>query len=387
MSTSTSPDAGLDRDSLRDRLPSLTGVRFYAAMSVAALHLLYTQSIFADPSLQFAFGATIPLATSAVSVFFVISGFVLTWSARSADTAPLFWRRRLVKIFPNHVVTWVLAMVFLVLYGAQSHMIGMSSTIHWDASVANLFLLHAWVPSPDYINSANSPVWSLACELFFYLLFPALYRMIKKIPRGRLWWWAGGTTLVSLAVPCVAGLLKSPVLAPELPVPTLQLWFGYILPLTRLPEFVLGMLLAVIVGEGLWRPKRARYAVLTLVAFMVVSLLLPPIFLFGPFYAAPAGVLVATLATRDVRALPSHLRSRLMIFLGDRSFALYMSHFVVIAFARQLLLPDDGLDVGSAVLALTLVVLPLVLLAPCLLFAWVERPLYRRFASPRSDPA
>ncbi|MBJ6623429.1 hypothetical protein H4N49_35690 [Streptomyces sp. DHE17-7] len=33
-----------------------------------------------------------------VTFFFVLSGFVLTWSARDRDTAPRFWRRRLVNV-------------------------------------------------------------------------------------------------------------------------------------------------------------------------------------------------------------------------------------------------------------------------------------------------
>ncbi|NUS05247.1 MAG: acyltransferase [Nonomuraea sp.] len=366
-----------------ERLPSLTGVRFYAAFAVALLHLVYTQAVFADLTVQVALGATAPLATSAVSVFFVLSGFVLAWSARSSDTAGRFWRRRFAKIFPNHMVMWALAVLFLVLYGAQSHMIGATNgPIRWDATFANFFLVHAWVPDAAFINSANSPAWSLACEFFFYLLFPALYAVVKKVPRERLRSLAVATTLVALSIPCWALLFDGAKLAPELPLPVWQLWFGYLFPLTRLPEFVLGMLLARLVGEGVWRPSRMRWAVLLYVGSLVVSLALPPIFLFGPFYAAGAGLLVATIATRDLQGLRSRLRHPVMIFLGDRSFALYMSHFVVIAFARQVLLPEGGLDTLNAMLALAFVVLPLVLVSAHVLYVLVERPLYRRFAKP-----
>ncbi|WP_086824108.1 acyltransferase [Allokutzneria sp. NRRL B-24872] len=383
MTTTTSP-AGLSPAPVTEnRLPSLTGVRFYAALAVALVHLVSTQVIFSDTNLQIAFGATIPLATSAVSIFFVLSGFVLTWSARSAvgDTARKFWRRRLVKIFPNHVVMWALAMGFLVTFGAKAQMVGTTpGPVRWDASVANLFLVHAWVPNPAYISSANSPAWSLANELFFYLMFPALYLVIKRIPSARLKICALGAVLVSLAVPCLALLFGGANLAPEMPIPVWQLWFGYLFPVSRLAEFVLGMVLARVVAEGLWRPRRVGLAVLLLFVSLVVSLALPPIFFFGPFYAAPAGLLVATLATRDLEGRPSHLRGRVMTYLGDRSFALYMSHFVVIAYARQLLLPSGGQDAGQALMWLFFVVLPLVLLAPIALYALVEKPLYKRFA-------
>lgn len=385
MSTTTSP-AGVDPAPVTEhRLPSLTGVRFYAALAVALVHLVSTQVIFANPTLQIAFGATIPLATSAVSIFFVLSGFVLTWSARSGDTAPRFWRRRLVKIFPNHIVMWLVVMVFLVLYSTQTQLVGVTpGPVRWDASIANLLLLHVWVPDAAYISSANAPAWSLANELFFYLLFPALYLLVKRIPSARLKFWAAGAVLISLIVPCIALLFGGPNVAPAMPIPVWQLWFGYLFPVSRLAEFLLGMLLARLVAEGRWRPRRIGLALAFLFVSLVVSLMLPPIFFFGPFYAAPAGLLVATLATRDLQNRPSHLRTRAMIYLGDRSFALYMSHFVVIAFARHLLLPSGGQDTGEALLWLFGVVLPLVLVVPVALYALVERPLYQRFANPRN---
>jgi peptidoglycan/LPS O-acetylase OafA/YrhL len=382
MATTTSTQDTHSDHFLAQRLSSLTGVRFYAAFAVALLHLLYTQAIFTDPAVEQAFGITAPLATAAVSVFFVLSGFVLTWSARSADTTGRFWRRRFVKIFPNHLVTWAFAVLFLALFAGGAHMIGTSGSLRLGPTIANLFLVHAWVPDPAYINSANSPNWSLACEAFFYLLFPLLLLAIRRIRRERLWLWAGVVTVLGLAVPCIALLFNGSVLSSDLPLPTLQLWFGYLLPICRLPEFALGMLLARVVQEGRWRPVRVRWAVLALFVTMVVGLMLPPIFIFGPLFAAPAGILVATVAARDLSGRRSHLRSRVMVFLGDRSFALYMSHFVVIAFARQLL-PEHGLDTGVAMAVLLLLVLPVVLVVAHLLYVLVERPLYQRFASPR----
>jgi peptidoglycan/LPS O-acetylase OafA/YrhL len=239
------------------------------------------------------------------------------------------------------------------------------------------------VPDPAYISSANAPAWSLACEFFFYLLFPVLYPMVQRISGARLKRWAAGMVLLSLSVPCFALLIDGPHMSAELPIPVTQLWFGYLFPVTRLPEFVLGMVLARIVREGLWRPARARWAVLALFGSLIVSLALPPIFFFGPFYAAAAGLLVATLATRDIQGLRSRVGSKRMVWLGDRSYALYMSHFVVIAFARQLFFPAAGLDVGQALLSLFLIVLPLCLVVSHVLYVTVERPLYNRFANPR----
>jgi peptidoglycan/LPS O-acetylase OafA/YrhL len=392
--TSTTAEAGTDAGATKkSRLPSLTGVRFYAALAVTCAHLLSSQAMFENETVQIAFGATVPFATSSVSMFFVLSGFVLAWSVRPTDTAGLFYRRRLVKIFPNHIAMWALAILFLSLFWREAPTVGYDGPPRWDASIANLFLVHGWVPNPAYISSANAPAWSLACEMFFYLLFPLLFPLIQRIPRTWLWRSTGATVLASLAVPCLALLFNSgPNLADELPIPVSQLWFGYLFPLARLPEFVLGMLLARLVGEQLWRVTRLRWAITTMAVSFMVSLALPPIFLFGPFYAAGAGMLVATLANRDVHDLPSRFRSRTLVYLGDRSYALYMCHFVVIGFIRQLFFPEEGLSTLPALAALFLIVLPITLLAHLALYALVEHPIYRRFASPRraakrADPA
>src|SRR5205823_3153004 len=50
------------------------------------------------------------LSIVAVSFFFVLSGFVLTWNNSARDTRR-YYRNRLARIVPNYVVTWALALV------------------------------------------------------------------------------------------------------------------------------------------------------------------------------------------------------------------------------------------------------------------------------------
>ncbi len=46
----------------------------------------------------------------AFSFFFILSGFVLTWSLRPTDTAARFWQRRVARIYPNHAAIWLAAL-------------------------------------------------------------------------------------------------------------------------------------------------------------------------------------------------------------------------------------------------------------------------------------
>ncbi|MFH9422931.1 acyltransferase family protein, partial [Streptomyces sp. NPDC017529] len=180
-SSQTSAAAGAP-PSGRPKLPSLTGVRFIAAGLVFFFHASLTfipLSPFADEDVAEGFRWLFSKAGwMGVTFFFVLSGFVMTWSAKPGDTVTGFWRRRLLKIFPNHVVTWALAMVLFA-----------GTVTPVSSWLPNLLLVHSWFPDPQIHLSVNQPAWSLCSELLFYLLFPALIGPILRIRESRLWGW------------------------------------------------------------------------------------------------------------------------------------------------------------------------------------------------------
>jgi peptidoglycan/LPS O-acetylase OafA/YrhL len=93
-------------DVTRSRLPSLTGMRFIAAVGVFLFHGILYGGFFSSTHAVGVLGSVVNVAGWAgVVFFFILSGFVLTWSLRPKDTVPSFWRRRLLKVFPNHLVT------------------------------------------------------------------------------------------------------------------------------------------------------------------------------------------------------------------------------------------------------------------------------------------
>lgn len=134
-------------DARAHRLDSLTGMRFLAAAAVFGFHLSLHPQLLGDTQLARAY---ITLLANAgwfgVTFFFVLSGFVLAWSARPSDTYREFVGRRLVKIYPNHLVTFVIAFGLFGLAGASV----------WEAT-ANLTLLHAWIPRDTSFFSINHP--------------------------------------------------------------------------------------------------------------------------------------------------------------------------------------------------------------------------------------
>ncbi len=102
------------------------------------------------------------------------------------------------------------------------------------------------VPQPGIETSATPVAWSLSCEAFFYLCFPLLFWLIRKIRPERLWYWATATAGLVWCVPLIGKvILPSTPVAPWAPsVSTYEFWFVYVFPPTRMLEFILGMLMA-----------------------------------------------------------------------------------------------------------------------------------------------
>ncbi|MFI9227673.1 acyltransferase family protein [Streptomyces rimosus] len=365
---------------LQAKLPSLTGLRFIAAALVFLFHASLTympMNPFADEGIAEGFHWLFSKAGwMGVSFFFVLSGFVLTWSARPQDSVTAFWRRRLLKIFPNHLATWALAMVLFA--GV------MTPAAAW---LPSLFLVHSWFPDPAVHLSANQPAWSLCSELLFYLLFPFIIRPLVKIRANRLWGWAAAMVVGMVAVQLVTDFLApaSPP-APGTPVTVWQWWIGYNFPPLRLFEFVLGMLLARLVREGRFPAVRILPATVLVLAGYALALAVP--FLYGLNVATivPVSVLICAVAMADTKGTPTVLRSRTMQWLGEVSFAFYLAHYVVLYFSRTALMGRQVYGTAAAVAEIAGTFLATLLLG-WLLLVCVERPVMRRWARPRRAPA
>lgn len=385
MSEPASSTAGAPPDS-RSRLPALTGLRFFAALSVFFMHTLMLadplkvtvpMSFFADPGIA-GFLATLfgKSGYLGVSFFFVLSGFVLTWSMKPGERPGPFWRRRLVKIFPNHVVMWIAAMV---LYAAA-----FTPITTW---LPNLLLVHSFFPQPEVFTSVNPPSWTLCCELLFYLLFPLIARPIRRIAQNRLWLWAGVMIAGMVAVELVTKfVIPDEPRSSMLPIAVPQQWFGYIFPPMRLFEFVLGMVLARLVRAGKWpRIGLLPAGVLAVIGFFVTNAVPSP-FDFTLTAIIPICLLIGAAAVADVRGTRTFLRSRLMVWLGNVSFGFYLCQGVVL-FHGRLALAGEGTFSTPVAILLEIGFFALTLFVGWLLYALVEQPMMKRFARSRKRAA
>ncbi|MDJ0466567.1 acyltransferase [Streptomyces sp. H27-C3] len=358
-------------------------MRFIAAALVLLFHSAQ-QSPFsseqASKVLESVFGQG---GWTGVGFFFILSGFVLTWSARPTDTVRRFWRRRIAKVYPNHLATFLLALAILVALGQ-----GIGG---WE-TVINLFLFQAWFPQLDIEVSVNPVAWSLSCEMLFYLLFPLVLRLVDRIPANRLWHCFCGLAIAIGLMPVIAWSLPTSPAFLNSPVPASQweFWFVYALPPVRMLDFLMGIVLARIVQHGRWIGLRLGPASVLAAAAYVASGQAAQAgawtFTLTAAMAVPLGLLVAAGAHADVAGGRSLLRSRSMLWLGNVSFGFYMIHYIALTEVRRLLGGQSqtwGIAGGTAFLVLAFAT---TLLGGWLLYRFVEEPAMRRWGGGRSRP-
>jgi peptidoglycan/LPS O-acetylase OafA/YrhL len=345
------------------RLPSLTGLRWIAALLVFAFHV-GTMGIMAQPDLKAFVGAAFGLGLSGVEFFFILSGFVLVWSYRDGEPRRTFLRRRLAKIYPNHLVTFVVALAVAFWFA--------DPVAPW-AAVGNLFLLQAWIPLDGYFYSVNTVSWSLSCELAFYLCLPLVLPRLRRARTGALW-------AVVVAVPLfILALWPAQHLVPE----ESRWWFTQIFPVTRSVEFWLGVAAAELLRRGRWRGPKLTVASLLFVATWVVAALWIRAEFWAALLAAAYLLVITSAADADVRGRPTPWRSRTMVWLGEVSFAFYLVHVLVMTTVLRLT-GDWGSGLGGwwgPLVVLAFLLLNLLLAAAR--HRWVEMPLMRGLGPPR----
>lgn len=297
-----------------------------------------------------------------VSFFFVLSGFVLTWSNRPDDTPGFFYRRRVARIIPLYLLAWVGGLVFSA-GGKTSSM----------ATIPSLFLVQAWIPADRIHFAGNTVTWSLSCEMFFYLVFPLIIGRVRALRTRTVTSLLGVVIAVAIAVPIV--------LHPGAPT-GIRYWLIYVFPPVRFLEFFAGVLIAVLIQRDAL-PRLPFVPVVALAAAVYVAdgwaaFYLQPIAVF----LIPCVLLVAAGAQRGLGGHRAARKTSVPVRLGEWSYAFYLFHLLVIrAVVKKL--HATTLTQG---IEYSLVCLVLAVIVAAVLCERVEKPLEKRLRGDRSLP-
>ncbi|WP_018277527.1 acyltransferase [Teredinibacter turnerae] len=341
------------------KLEALTSLRFFAALMVLCSHLRFLAE--SDNSLvKLIYDKVFWEGYIGVTFFFILSGFILSFAyqQRLQSQQIGFWEymsARIARIYPLHIVTWLLALP-LVFFLVPS------STESLATYLANGVLIQSYFPDRAIHFSANIPSWSLSDEMFFYLLFPFLLR-------------CGTRVLLGLVVVLLAWHFA--IALSELSEQRKH-FYNYVFPLARLLDFVIGLLLFRWYKQ-VWKPLPESKATLIqvgalglLAVFFAVKGVIPQALRFDVFYILPMALVIAAFAT-DRGLLAKALQHRILVLLGEASFALYLTHHLVIRYA-EVAADNWGWPMG-AVAATVLLVVAIIVSVVC--YLGFERRLHR----------
>ena len=306
-----------------EHLLRLTGIRFFAACLVLLNHL----SINGEGPL----GTLARHGFVGVSIFFSLSGFVISYSYRDRLTTGTvgtgqFLATRAARLFPIH---WT---VGIIIVAALPHLYSLEhlSTL---AFISNGALLQSWLPSNTYYFSINRPAWSISNELFFYISFIFLAKLsVRHLSALFL-------ILLTLVL-CSAGVAWSTGFGEKVVAGSASLshWLFYINPAFRLLEFLTGMLLFEVFRTG-FRIKAAdiwqAWAVVFLIATILTAKHLPDEFRYSVWFLPAIAALILSIALSEEGWLARLCSYGWVVILGEASFVLYLTHQIGRASCRE----------------------------------------------------
>jgi peptidoglycan/LPS O-acetylase OafA/YrhL len=96
----------------------------------------------------------------------------------------------------------------------------------------------------------------------------------------------------------------------------------------------------------------------------------------------PLALLIAASGKADSENQKTWLASRVMVYLGDISFAFYVCHWLILDYGHVIVGATRSFGTAAALGILALLLVSVVIIASAL-FLGVERPIMRKFANPK----
>jgi peptidoglycan/LPS O-acetylase OafA/YrhL len=365
---------------------TLDSIRGIAAVTVVIHHVILMPTFLAAfPNRAWIDCAFFRSGGFLVDLFFVLSGIVMSLSYLQTDFGRFslrdFMVRRFARVYPLHIVMLLVLLLFrLARIGLGLVMAGVVVTAPAAFEVnngysffLNVFLLHS-LGFVHYLNW-NAPSWSISVEFYTYLVFGLMLLAAQRF-NSLAWFYVGAVTLA-----IGSWLILTMVIA----TPQLDVQFDWGL-LRCFTSFFLGVLTVKVV-EAL--PRDISPALQGGIQFAAVIAAVAHVSLTEAYpwasYLAPVtfAVLLGSLLSFPKAAIvPAMLTIRPLLWLGQRSYSIYMVHAFVVLLAEYFVRAAgkpvverlEAIHPGLAPTLNLLIVLGAVLALSQLTYRWVELP-------------
>jgi peptidoglycan/LPS O-acetylase OafA/YrhL len=302
---------------------SLDGLRGIAAMLVVIFHFYSYPNGYYSTDDYSVYKKITEIGQHGVSLFFVLSGFVITRILIHGKTDnhyfASFFLKRILRIAPLYymfLIIWFGVLPLII----QVASVPLSNQLPYYFYLQNVFSTFG-VP-------LNGPphFWSLAVEEHFYMMWPFAVFYIPTKHLGKV---------IGASV-CLILLLKCIMIQNKLPI--------HDFTLTRMDQILMGSYLALLELKGYFKPQSVRYYLK--LAFLVIPLALILHILGSHFHFAKelfkysllgivfASFLAVVLSLKSTSIVNRLLAIRALQYLGRISYGIYVWHVIALIFLQ-----------------------------------------------------
>lgn len=168
------------------------------------------------------------LGALGVTIFLMMSGFLNVYKYRDRNvSASTMLSKTLSKILPGHITTLVATLPLLI------GVISGEVIFNVISFVINTCLLHSFVPLRSIYFGYNSVSWFFSTYIFLIIMTPRMIKTFKKISKDKYIVYIVCLYVLQIIIFFLSGLSKY------------SYWIMYICPFTRMIEYMIGGLLAM----------------------------------------------------------------------------------------------------------------------------------------------
>jgi peptidoglycan/LPS O-acetylase OafA/YrhL len=291
-----------------------------------------------------------------VDIFFVISGFLITQTIygdldRDRFTISRFYIKRIRRIIPvlffTTTITTIIATVLLPIDELEEFALSLFSVSIFSS---NIFF---W-QNIDYfaVSAELKPLlhtWSLGIEEQFYILFPLFILWTRKLSYKLVIFWIALFMVISFIISAS-------------PIGVSHLQANFFLPITRFWELFIGVVLAMIIRDSRFKIEECCQNLNNALASIGLLLIIVPMFLLNhnsifpatnALYPVIGSVLIIYSAHYSRTWLSDFLSHKVIRYMGIISFSLYLWHWIIISFAKNMIFGELSLLLKISILILT----------------------------------
>ena len=378
-------------------LPILDLFRLFAALLVVLVHyeIIFGQFV--------VYGS---LGTTALSWFFILSGFIITYSYPDFDSfsdLKRFYVHRFIRIYPVYFLAVLVSAIFVsggvTALGDQFFeqvrrpfeisydLPQVKDSEFWAISALRHLTFTQSLSSVETLKLVfNGPLWSLVLEVYFYLVFPLLLILLKpmkslsRIAIALIFGYVLQFLLIQYFLPDVESFN---VMNLNVPI--------YTNPAIRGLEFVFGMLLykAFALLPSITREEKHTSTPLLMAIFgyLVINAVgenfIP--YQYSMFFSAVPVVALLVFILARTHWYPVGIGNKLCLWAGGISYVLYCFHWPLMEMVRFWNIVPQSVAFPYHLIILIL----FLLLVSHLIYRWIETPirrlLYRKFKTNRNS--